>query len=499
MATPIPVNRTRFRLDEILRATGGTPFALAPGLAIAGVTTDSRGGPAAGSDGPGLLFVALRGETYDGHAYAAAVRERGATVLVAAGSGVEGPRLEVPDPLVALGELASAHVARELATRPVPCLAIGGAAGKTTTKTLAHAAVEALFGPSLVTAGNLNNLIGVPMTLLTLDSRHRAMVIECATSSTGEIPRLGRIVRPDVALVLNADIEHSAGLGGLSEIADEEAALFAAARRAAVTWSEDAELLARLERIGREGGSRSTPSGSAPERIRPPPRTCASSRASSTTTTARASLSRSRPGWPPAGGERLEITTPLLGPSAASNLAAATAGAAALRGRPLTPEELAAVAAALGTVPAVPGRLTPRTLRVPAGARRHLQRQPALDARRARRRARARRPARGAPGPRPRRHARARRALRGHAPRHARGGAPRPARAARPRRPRDHPGGARRRAAGPGRRRRELRTRSPPCSPRSSPPATCCWSRARGECAWSGSSTRWPPPRRPSR
>ncbi len=83
--------------------------------------------------------------------------------------------------------------------------------GKTTTKELTAAAARALFGRTLATAGNLNNLIGVPLTVLGLDEQHQAMVIECGTNLPGEIARLARIVEPDVALVLNAEIEHTEG------------------------------------------------------------------------------------------------------------------------------------------------------------------------------------------------------------------------------------------------------------------------------------------------
>src|SRR5438128_7605778 len=95
-----------------------------------------------------------------------------------------------------------------------------------------------LFGEILATPGNLNNLIGVPMTLLTLAPRHRAAVLECGTNQRGEIARLNDILRPDIALVLNVDIEHTEGLGSLDGIADEEAALFRQARCAIVSVSE---------------------------------------------------------------------------------------------------------------------------------------------------------------------------------------------------------------------------------------------------------------------
>lgn len=342
MATPIPPNRARFTVAELCAATGGAAHGLAAAAAVTGIATDSR------TVGAGELFVALRGGAHDGHDYVDAARAAGATALVATGAGIAGPRLEVVDPLVALGAIARAHVDRLAAAGgALPTLAVGGAAGKTTTKTLAAAAVAALFGDTLVTAGNLNNRIGVPMTLLTLSPRHRAVVLECGTSERGEIAALGAIARPDVALVLNVGIEHSAGLGGLAEIADEEAALFAAARRAQVTAADEPLLRARL---ASRPAVRRLLFGTTPECD---VRIVAREVRDDGMTTVRLALSAAL------ATSELAVTTPLLGPTAASNLAAAVAAALALLGRPAAPTELAAVAAALGAVDAVPGRLRP--------------------------------------------------------------------------------------------------------------------------------------------
>jgi UDP-N-acetylmuramoyl-tripeptide--D-alanyl-D-alanine ligase len=281
-----------------------------------------------------------------------ASRERGAIPLVAAATGVTGPRLEAGDPLVALGRIARAHLDRiAAAAGQLPTLAIGGAAGKTTSKTLAAAAVEALFGPTLVTAGNLNNRIGVPMTLLTLAPHHRALVVECGTSEPGEIAALGEIVRPDVALVLNVGIEHSEKLGGLEAIADEEGALFAAARAAAVTASDEPLLRVRLARAAPPRRVLFGADEEADVRLlsREP-------RGDGTT----ALRFRIGPALAADAGCELAVRSRLLGPAAAANVAAALAGALALLGRPATAAELAAAAAALGSVAPVPGRLSPR-------------------------------------------------------------------------------------------------------------------------------------------
>ncbi|MEO7795172.1 MAG: UDP-N-acetylmuramoyl-tripeptide--D-alanyl-D-alanine ligase [Thermoanaerobaculia bacterium] len=346
MATPIPRNLAAFTAGEIAAATGGTLCELEPARALVEISTDSRTVPADG------LFVAIVGEVHDAHRFTAETAARGAVNLVAAESGVEGPRIEVPDTLVALGALARHFVDRETRSRPLPVLAIGGAAGKTTTKSLAAAAVRALFGQTLVTAGNLNNRVGVPMTLFTLTPEHRALVLECGTSLPGEIAELGRIARPTVAVVVNVDIEHSEKLGTLEAIADEEAALLLAARRVAVANGDEPLLRARLARagakqltFGRTAACDLVVAGRTVE-------------ASGTATILLRARGRS---FAALGGSPREIRVPtnLLGETAAMNIAAAFAGALALLDRSASPEELSRLTAAIAAVEAVPGRLCP--------------------------------------------------------------------------------------------------------------------------------------------
>ena len=105
---------------------------------------------------------------------------------------------------------------------------------------------RAVFGATLCTPGNLNNRIGVPMTLLMLSDEHRAMVIECGTNVRGEIPHLAAIVEPDVAMVLNVDFEHTEGLGSIEDIADEEASIFRRTKLAAVIPADDVRLMVRV-------------------------------------------------------------------------------------------------------------------------------------------------------------------------------------------------------------------------------------------------------------
>lgn len=345
MATPIPDNRARFTLGEVARAAGGLLVGGDPALELVGVSTDSR------SAASGTLFVALVGAAHDGHHHVDAARARAAFPLVASGRGVEGPRVEVDDTLVALGRLARHYFERETSGRAVPVLAIGGAAGKTTTKTLAAAAVGALFGDTLVTAGNLNNRIGLPMTLFTLTPEHRAAVLEHGTSEPGEIAALAAISSPDVALVTNVGIEHSERLGDLEAIADEEGALLLAARRVAVANADDPLLLGRLARA-RAGALTFGRSERADLRL-------LDRRVGADGSTRVLIRLRGRTLVGGAGARDLTLSTRLLGESAATNLAAALAGALALFGRPASEGELARVAAALATVEAVPGRLRP--------------------------------------------------------------------------------------------------------------------------------------------
>jgi len=349
MATPIPKNRCQFTLDEVASATGGT-IKGEPRTVVRGVTMDTRMLEA------GALFVALRGDGRDGHSFLTEAARRGASaLLVERGRQLpELPAVEVEDTLVALGALARHHLERMRAANSLACIAIGGAVGKTSTKELTAAAVRAIFGETLATPGNLNNRIGVPMTIFTLAERHRAAVLECGTNTRGEIERLARIVEPDVAVVLNVDIEHSEGLGSIEEIADEETALFATARRAVVACAEERLVMERVPR-----GANLVTFGAAPDAD-----VGVAARSSETVALARNHVTLALSARLVASGapERLELSLALPGAAAARNAAAAVAGAAALRARPLAANELSAIARALEGVAPVAGRLQIRTI-----------------------------------------------------------------------------------------------------------------------------------------
>jgi UDP-N-acetylmuramoyl-tripeptide--D-alanyl-D-alanine ligase len=340
MATPIPINRTLFTADEIAQAVGASR----PGGAIPSTTSvsiDSRSVTA------GALFVALRA-VRDGHDFLAAAARAGASAAIVE-RGRSHPALPcfaVDDTLVALGALARTHLARVRSSQTLPTIAVGGAAGKTTTKELTAAIIRAVCGETLATPGNLNNLIGVPMTVFLIDDRHRAAVIECGTNQRGEIARLADIVRPDAALVLNVDIEHTEGLGSLAGVADEEAELFVTAGRAVVSTEEEL-LLARIPL----GKPRLTFGASGAADVRVVQRSVTGAGLQQVTLQLRPHLV-DRP-----TEARLEVTLSLLGATAAFNTAAALAAVAAAIARPLRRADLIAIAAALEAVRPVAGRM----------------------------------------------------------------------------------------------------------------------------------------------
>lgn len=193
------------------------------GVGLSGVSTDSR------SVAAGELFIALRGENFDGHEFVVAARERGAVAAVVAADAAESltasglPLLVVDDTRLALGALAASWRSRF----SLPLIAVTGSNGKTTTKEMIASILKAAFGDDvLATPGNFNNDIGLPLTLLKLDSSHRAAIIEMGMNHPGEIAYLARIARPTVAVVTNAQRAHLAGMGSLESIAAEKGSIF---------------------------------------------------------------------------------------------------------------------------------------------------------------------------------------------------------------------------------------------------------------------------------
>ncbi len=183
-----------------------------------GVSIDSR------RIEPGALFVALRGERFDGHDFIVqAVASGAAGVLVEQAAPAGVPTIRVADSLDALQRLA-ADWRRRFDCR---LAAITGSNGKTTVKEMIGAIVSRA-APSLVSAGNLNNHIGVPLSLLRLRAGHRYAVIEMGMNHAGELSRLSRLAAPDVALVNNAAAAHLEGLGSVEGVARAKGEIFSA-------------------------------------------------------------------------------------------------------------------------------------------------------------------------------------------------------------------------------------------------------------------------------
>ena len=176
---------------------------------------------------PGDLFVALKGERFDANDFLADARARGAVAAVAHGglaeAGLAG--VEVPDTLAALGALATGWRAQFT----LPLVAVTGSNGKTTVTQMIGTVLRAAWGDrGLATAGNFNNEIGLPLTLLRLRAQHQLAVVELGMNHPGEIARLAAIARPTIALVNNAQREHQEFMATVEAVARENAAVFSA-------------------------------------------------------------------------------------------------------------------------------------------------------------------------------------------------------------------------------------------------------------------------------
>lgn len=183
---------------------------------FSGVSTDSR------DLVPGDLFVALQGEHFDGHDYLGQVAEAGAAAaIVSQSAALPVSQLLVDDTLRALGYLGAYN--RSLYDGPL--VAITGSSGKTTVKNMVHA-VLSQAGRTLATQGNLNNEIGVPLTLLTLEPGLDYAVVEMGAARAGDIAWLCELGRPTIALLLNAMPAHLQGFGSVEDVAAAKGEIF---------------------------------------------------------------------------------------------------------------------------------------------------------------------------------------------------------------------------------------------------------------------------------
>lgn len=201
--------------DELVRGALALPVRSGPGFSE--ISTDTR------SIVPGGLFIALTGERFDGHNYLTAAAAAGARAAIVRrgtppAAGLE--LLEVDDPLQALGFLARAR-RRELSG---PVVAITGTNGKTSTKEMMAAVLRTRYRVQ-ATAANLNNLIGVPTTILGAAPDTEALVVEAGANVPGEIARYRQIIEPTIAVVTNVGAGHLEGFGSVEGVMREKLAL----------------------------------------------------------------------------------------------------------------------------------------------------------------------------------------------------------------------------------------------------------------------------------
>ncbi|MBU6951806.1 UDP-N-acetylmuramoyl-tripeptide--D-alanyl-D-alanine ligase [Hahella sp. HN01] len=192
--------------DDIAKAVDGT--AEGDNVAFTRVTTDSRG------DCSGALFVALKGDRFDGHEYIDAAVSKGAVAVLAQRKvAADAAQIIVPDSLVGLGRLGALNRSRF----DGPVAAVTGSAGKTTVKELL-ASILSQRGEVCKTQGNFNNHIGAPLSLLQLTDAHKSAVFELGASAVGEIAYTVALARPQVAILNNAAAVHIEGFGDLASI-----------------------------------------------------------------------------------------------------------------------------------------------------------------------------------------------------------------------------------------------------------------------------------------
>ena len=249
----------RFTLEQAAWAAGArvvSAGALSDRQELVGVSTDSR------VAAPGALFVALSGDNFDGAKFAVTAARGGCAAVLVARQSAARVLEELHAASLNVAVLAAADTGRSLAglahawrgrMSDLRVVAITGSAGKTSTKELI-ASVLAAAGPTLKTEGNLNNEIGVPMTLLKLEEAHRYAAIECGMNHLGEIARLAAWADPDVAVVTNVAPVHLEGCGSIEGVAHAKGELFHALRSTgvAVANADDDRVFAQAKLSGRK-------------------------------------------------------------------------------------------------------------------------------------------------------------------------------------------------------------------------------------------------------
>jgi UDP-N-acetylmuramoyl-tripeptide--D-alanyl-D-alanine ligase len=228
---------------EIAEATGGVIHGADPSTEILDIAVDSRGVT------PSSMFVAIRGEQVDGHVFAAAAINAGASVVLAAHE-LEVPCLVVDDPVLALGRLA--HWVR---TRYLNCqvIAITGSSGKTSTKDLL-AQILTSVGPTVAAQGSFNTEIGVPLTVLRADQDTQFLVLEMGMRGEGHIRYLCEMAEPSVSVLINVGSAHIGVVGSLAGIASAKGEILELLPVAgtAVVYGDDGMVLQQAARTRAE-------------------------------------------------------------------------------------------------------------------------------------------------------------------------------------------------------------------------------------------------------
>jgi len=212
-----------FSLKDVLKATAGIIVSGKSENKFYGISTDSR------QVFKGNLFIALKGEKFDGHDFVRTALDKGAAGILVQDEAKINQTLtdrtvaviKVADTLTALGDLA--HEWRKRFS--IPVIGLTGSSGKTTTKEM-MAAIIGREKNILKTEGNLNNLIGLPQTIFRLTKKHELVILEMGTNTRGEIKRLTQIAAPDIGLITNVGPAHLAGFGSIDVVREEKNDLF---------------------------------------------------------------------------------------------------------------------------------------------------------------------------------------------------------------------------------------------------------------------------------
>lgn len=203
-------------LKEIATACGGSLLCGDESTVIHNISTDTR------TISTGMLFIPLKGESFDGHKFIDTAVQKGAGAILTELDGEYAvPVVKVDDTRLAMGKIAAYYLAK----LNIPTVAVTGSVGKTTTKDMLASVLSQHFNV-YKTQGNLNNDIGVPLTIFSLLPEHTAAVIEMGMNHFNEISYLANIVKPDIAVITNVGVSHIENLGSREGILKAKCEIF---------------------------------------------------------------------------------------------------------------------------------------------------------------------------------------------------------------------------------------------------------------------------------